>query len=457
MKNTDTTDTSFLLIGCSAHQFALPISCIQKILPTLPVTPIPFVPECVAGLINVDGTIALQVDLATLCGTTNAAKRSELILIETGRALCALHVDQTQERCTLVVQPLQTDQPPIPQELLQGEALHKERTIFILDPQKIGGLIRSDTLPDGGSGTLGKRINQHEAEDNTTIASLVVSNGEEQYAFELQSVVEILEACDYTPIPDAPIGLLGFCLLRQQTIPVMDLARLINPNAASTEHTRLIVVERDGIHYGLLINQLIGVKKFPFDSFQPVVDGNQLVSGLFIHENITTLLLSPRQIISDALAGFLAPYTKQHTEQRSEQKEETLSFLKITLCQKPFVIPLHNIKRILPFFPMTPLDDDKENICGAINVEGKVIPVLSIESILRMEQQQRRNEYLIVGDTTQDWAICVEAAQHIIRIPLSSIHSETTTDTRLLSGIARVEEELIPLLNPNLFSQRQSL
>ncbi|HNE27308.1 MAG TPA: chemotaxis protein CheW, partial [Pseudomonadales bacterium] len=127
----------------------------------------------------------------------------------------------------------------------------------------------------------------------------------------------------------------------------------------------------------------------------------------------------------------------------------------ITLCQKTFIIPLHNVKRIVPFFPMNSLDDKTDNICGAINIEGKVIPVLAMEKMLKIAPQHTNNEYVIVGDETRDWAICVEAAQHIVQIPLSHIRSETALDTRALSGIARVNDELIPLLNPTMFSQQR--
>ncbi|MEZ5540320.1 MAG: chemotaxis protein CheW [Pseudomonadales bacterium] len=457
MKNTEIAKASFLIVHSGAHQFALPLHCVQKILAELPVTPIPFVPNYIDGLVNIDGTIALQVNLTTLCNESRTASRHELILIETGRALCALQVDYTQERSTLDVRALQADSPPIAKHLLLGESDFKGHTVYILDPQQLGSLIQTNNIYDTNTGTLGKISEQNLTEEDTTIACLVIGSDNDQFAFELQSVVEILEVCPYTPIPDAPMSLLGFSLLRQQTIPMIDLVSLINPNTAvSNKHSWLVVVEREGIYYGLLIEHLLGVEKFPFETFQPVVDNNQQISGVFVHQNTTTLLLSPRQIINDAMAEFLVPYVKQGTVSRVKQTEETSSFLKVLLNCKPFFIPLHTVKRIVPFFPMTPIEDDNKNICGAINIEGKVIPVLSIENILKTDKQQKQNEYVIVGNASQDWAICVEAAENIIKIPLSSIHSETGIDTRLLSGIACVEEELIPLLNPSLFSQQHA-
>ena len=456
MKYSETATTQFLVITSGEHCFALPAGCVQKILSTLPVTPIPFVHTCIDGLVNVDGAIAIQINLATLCRTTTHASRTELILIETGRALYALQAERIVERTALTPQPLHTDNTPITNTLLAGEAAYKNGTIYILAPQCIGTLIQTGSAQSNSTGALGKMIDTQGAEEDATIACLAVGVGNDEYALELQSVIEILEVDAYTPIPNAPTGLLGFSLLRNQTIPVIALASLVGVDtAASTEQAWLIVVEREGAHYGLLVNQLRGVKKFPFDSFQPVVDGNQHISGLFIHENTTTLLLSPRQIIADGMVSFLAPYITQHQQVSEQRKEESGSFLKIMLCQKPFVIPLHNVKRIVPFFPMNHLDNKTDNICGAINIDGKVIPVLSIEKILKIDQQHTRNEYIIVGDATQDWAICVDAAQYIVNIPLSQIHSETIVDARPLSGIALIDGELIPLINPNLFSHQR--
>ena len=457
MKNLDTTTTQFLLIASGEHHFALPAACVQKILSPLPVTPIPFVPTCIDGLVNIDGTIAIQVSLATLCHHDAHTGRTELILVETGRALCALLVERIVARTELTTQDLlPTDTAPIDSTLLAGTASYQNQPVYWLAPERIGQLIQTSPLREGSTSALGKMSDTYRADDEATIACLAVAIGADQYAFELQSVIEILEADSYTPIPDAPAGLLGFSLLRQQTIPVIALANLVDATATATaEAAWLLVVEREGAQYGLLVNQLHGVKKFPFESFQPVIDSGQCISGIFIHEDTTTLLLSPRQIINDTMAQFLAPYVTQNRLNAASEKEATGSFLRVTLCQKTFIIPLHNVKRIVPFFPMNPLDDKTDTVCGAINIEGKVIPVLALEKMLKMTPQHSNNEYVIVGDATHDWAICVEAAQHIVHIPLSHIHSETALDTRALSGIARVNDELIPLLNPTMFSQQR--
>lgn len=453
MKNNEITATQYLVITSGKHCFALPAVCVRKIIPALPVTPIPFVPASIDGLVNVDGAIAIQVNLATLSNTTHLG-RTELILIDTGRALCALQAERIVERTHLTLQPLPVEaDTPIDKNLLAGIAPHADNRVYILNPQRIGELIQTSPLREGTTGILGKVADNHRTEEHMTIACLIVGIGKDQYAFELQSVIEIVEAGSYTAIPDAPNGLLGFCLLRDQTIPVIALADLLTTETRTGEQSWLIVVEREGALYGLLVNQLLGVKKFPFESFQPVIDSGQQVSGMFIHEETTTLSLSPRQIIDENMANFLTPYVEKNINDSLIEKEATSSFLKIILGEKSFVIPLHNVKRIVPFFPMNLLNDKTDNICGAINIEGKIIPVLAIEKILKIEQHTH-NEYIIVGDAAQEWAICVEAAQHIVQIPLSSIHSESTPDARPLSGIARVEEELIPLLNPNLFSQQ---
>jgi chemotaxis signal transduction protein len=455
MKNDETSAMQYLVITSGKHYFALPTACVRKIISTLPITPIPFVPSSIDGLINVDGTIAIQVNLATLSNTTHTG-RTELILIDTGRALCALQAERIIERTHLTSPSLLMEAPPIDINLLAGMVQHANNSVYILDPQRIGELIQTSPLHEGTAGILGKIADNNLTEDRSTIACLTVSIGKDQYAFELQSVVEILEAGGYTTIPDAPIGLLGFFLLREQTIPVIALADLLTTEISATEQAWLIVIEREGILYSVLVNQLLGVQKFPFANFQPIIDANQKISGMFIHEETTTLLLSPQQIIDASMIDFLAPYVEKNTSNTTMEKEETNSFLKVMLGEKPFIIPLKNVKRIVPFFPMNHLDDKTDNICGAINIEGKIIPVLAIEKILKIKQSHTYNEYIIVGDDAQDWAICVEAAQHIVQIPLSSIHSESTTDFRPLSGIARIAEELIPLLNPNLFSLQRS-
>jgi chemotaxis signal transduction protein len=84
---------SLLLFRSAEQIFAVPALAVQEILYPLPVTPLPFVSHAIEGLINVEGRIAVQLCLAKLNHLPAPSAHPELVLLDTGRARCALHVD----------------------------------------------------------------------------------------------------------------------------------------------------------------------------------------------------------------------------------------------------------------------------------------------------------------------------------------------------------------------------
>jgi chemotaxis signal transduction protein len=454
MKNSELTHQHYLIFTSSAHHFALPTHCVREIIYPHPVTPLPFVPSCIDGLINVEGDIAVQVNVATLCGTPSSQQPSqqpsqqsgELILIETGRALCALRVDNVIEQAAITVQTLQETSPPIDAALLCGEALYKQQRVFIIAPDCIGALVQTSPLPELGTGFLGKMEAQEHAEDNTTIACLVFSLNGDSYALALKNIIEIVEAEDFTTLPDAPACLMGFSLLRNQTLPIIDLATAIGHSTSTTERNFWLIIERHHTRYGLCISSLQGIQNFPTATFQESLDTNAFHSGLFIYQNSSTLLLNPDRIVSDALVNTLAPFITQSIDEKLAQQEDTESFLTVVLQEKTYAIPVQQVKRITPFFPMETLHNAPDTLCGAINIDGNIIPVITLDKAAPHEHHHT-GEYIVVGNASQDWAIRVDAAHHIVKVPLSKMQKSSSQEGHFLNGMAHINHELVPLLD----------
>ncbi|MBK8288450.1 MAG: chemotaxis protein CheW [Cellvibrionales bacterium] len=96
MKSPELITSHYLTFTSGTSCFAVPADCVQEILCLHTVTPLPFVPECIDGLVNIEGKIAVQVNFSHLHGQAHH-KGKELILIDTGRSLCALKVDEVRK------------------------------------------------------------------------------------------------------------------------------------------------------------------------------------------------------------------------------------------------------------------------------------------------------------------------------------------------------------------------
>ena len=83
---------------------------------------------------------------------------------------------------------------------------------------------------------------------------------EEAYAVSVLNVLEVASLGDVTPVPGAPIEILGVRNLRGKILPVIDLAALLGTRR-SQPAGRLLVAESEGRQAGLAIDEVTEVSE----------------------------------------------------------------------------------------------------------------------------------------------------------------------------------------------------
>lgn len=83
--------------------------------------------------------------------------------------------------------------------------------------------------------------------------------GKERYAIETRFVREVVRFADYTPVPGTPEFIVGVTNLRGVVLAVVDLRRFFNvPQQGLTDLSRVIVVGRERIEFGILADEAHG-------------------------------------------------------------------------------------------------------------------------------------------------------------------------------------------------------
>jgi len=134
--------------------------------------------------------------------------------------------------------------------------------------------------------------------DGAQLELLTFSIAGEQYAIDIEQIVEIVTPRDITRVPNAEQSIAGIISLRGTIVTIIGVrARLRHPAApAATPDTRIIVVSHRGETLGFEVDRVSRVVKIAPESVEPhpVVHASEqsdAIRGVFRHANALTILL----------------------------------------------------------------------------------------------------------------------------------------------------------------------
>lgn len=113
-----------------------------------------------------------------------------------------------------------------------------------------------------------KQENLPETAELRQVVSFVI--GKEHFAVDILMVQEIIRMCPITPIPNSPEFIEGVFNLRGHIIPVIDLRKRLNLEAAAAEdQSRILVINIDERVTGFVVDSVSEVLKIPHSSIEP--------------------------------------------------------------------------------------------------------------------------------------------------------------------------------------------
>jgi purine-binding chemotaxis protein CheW len=139
-------------------------------------------------------------------------------------------------------------------------------------------------------------------DDQAEVLSFALAG--EQYAVDVERLVEIIVPRPWTTVPNAEEAVIGIISLRGTIVTLLDLRRILGhpPSEGQTDDTRIIVVEKDLEHVGFIVDRVLRVTKISEDELEsnPVVSAaeqNDLVRGVFQSGDGITIYLDLGRVI----------------------------------------------------------------------------------------------------------------------------------------------------------------
>ncbi|WP_247875499.1 chemotaxis protein CheW [Azospirillum sp. TSH100] len=287
---------ALLVFGVAGQEFALPVDRVREVLPApREVARMARAKAHLLGVMAVRDRLLPLVGLRALFGLDAAGEQAagrRVVVVRAGlgtagggQAPVGVLVDEVREILRLdpalidPVPPLLAREPEF--EDLDGIARADggsgavRRLVSVLSAER---LFRHGAAIGGDSGGEGSGMEPaRPAEENGGGERFVVFRlAGAEYGLPVSAVREVLRRPDaITPLPNAPDFVAGVLSLRGEVLPLIDQRRLLNLPAAATnpasgpERGRVVVVGRDGLLVGLLVDGLSGLLTVPAGRIGP--------------------------------------------------------------------------------------------------------------------------------------------------------------------------------------------
>jgi len=233
-------------------RFALRASAVSKVLDPLTITPLPYAPPEVEGLVNVAGSVLLKIDMALRLGMpARAADASgNLMVVLTGHEQIAVQVDRVHNKITVEDGTITPYEDGTLRNLVCGEFSLEERMVLVLDERALDMREMSPTgVPASGGGLIGLPSMESTTQTHAEMVmhdlpTVTVEDSHETYALHMNHVQEIVELATLSDLPGAGPEVMGLMQLRGQALLIISLAGLLG--RPMNQKPRFVLAQHSG-------------------------------------------------------------------------------------------------------------------------------------------------------------------------------------------------------------------
>ncbi len=458
--------SQFLLFGVGGSRFAVPVASVGGILSPGRVTPAPFVPPWVDGLVAVRGAVLPQIDLAVrLLGEASLSARRELLLLSSRQGPFLAKVDRAIRLVGGRMAPADEGRAEAGR-LLLGHLTVDGDEVPVIDPERIGLEDAMAGPPPPHGETFAPPADGPSAAGDvgtateTTAPVVVVIVAGEAFSLPVGRVVEVVDLADFDRIPMAPPPLLGLMVLREQVIPVLSMSAALGGGGGSEGDAAKVVVIRHGErNMGLLVHRIVGLQRpggtherdvflgrrgvvdcWIADHDRPVgiADHDRLV-GIADHDRPVGMV-DPDVLIDGAtLSAVTAFLPRAAAANARHEPEPCRSLLTFTVGGRLCALDVGAVDRVVEWRRPVLAPTGPSHVDGVIQVRGDVLPVLDVGRYLGLEGAS--GAYLVAHLGPQPTALAIGRAGRITAIPLSAIHELGDADHQpMIEAVAHVGE-----------------
>jgi len=166
--------------------------------------------------------------------------------------------------------------------------------------------------------------------------------------------------------------------------------------------------------------------------------------------------------MSEKLKSILQKQQKQQEEIINEKNEDVMQLVGFIVGNEELAVPILNIQEIIKPIEYTKVPSVPEYVLGVFNLRGSILPLidLRIKFGLPHISQTEDTRYIVIKTENSEAGFVIDKLTQAIRIDNADIEMTPETfnkendSNNLISGIGKMEDKIITILNINTLLKR---
>ena len=127
-----------------------------------------------------------------------------------------------------------------------------------------------------------------------------------------------------------------------------------------------------------------------------------------------------------------------------------------SLGREEYALPIGAVHEIIRYTEPRTVASDVAWIRGVIGLRGKIIPIFDLASRMQLAPTETEPGKIVIVETgTSQVGVMVDEVEEVLTVVAEQLESVPTADDATIEAIAKIEDRLVILLNPEGLFARQ--
>lgn len=433
---TEIKKIEMVVFQVGEEEFAFRIYDIKEIIRIPSMTKVHNAPFYVTGLCSLRGGLLPAIDSRKLFGMPDKeyTDSSRIVVSDIYGEKFGLIVDRISE--VISVEESAIKEPPGTIKEIDGGAVDGilllddgKRVVMVLDTHKIikaGDVEEYSNQPAEGVDNSCQASNIEDLKEEQIV---IFNIGNEEYAFSINCVKEIIRMPDITKTPNTSAYIEGMLSIRNQLLAAINLRSVLGMEYKQPdEYSRIVIINTGNLTFGVIVDKVSQVMRVKKSSFKESRQGTfgtrmEIVRGFFNLDNGNRLVmaLEPHKLVSVEdinciLNEDCEKNEKNKTINTGKQENNLKHIVIFKLDEEEFGIDISNIKEINRLNDIVHFPGAPHFIDGMTNLRGDVIPLLNLKALFNKNLcNYQSSKFLVVESGNKRAGIRIDYVSEVLR------------------------------------------